>query len=449
MCAKVSGMNANAHSERSARYYAAIRYLEGLGTGDSDYRKANLLKAAHPEVFLFRMQGLLNRIGNPERGFKYVHITGTAGKGSVSSMVHAMLVKNGKKAGVFTSPFTVSTIEKIQVGSKYIDPDSLADIVDAVKPAIDRAAESSRYGTPSYFETMLAIALVYFKQQKCEYVVLEVGLGGRYDATNIIKKPLITAITNISLDHTNVLGSTYEKIATDKSGIIKKGSHFYTTEDRLGLLKIFRLACESVGAGFNSLPVKKLDYEQRNRLLAGTICEQLGLIKNVDEVVPAFLPARFEIIERKPLVIIDGAHNPSKIDSTIYNLARLKQTNEYRKLTAVVAISADKDWKSMLDRLISISDRLYITTFSIPGRQCVSPRILAAYAKERAGLNRRAVKPAHVCLKIDPIQAFNEAKAHLTSKDALIVTGSFYLTGMIRALYCPEWKILKQRTSAI
>ena len=426
-----------------SRYYAAIHYLEGLGTGDSDYRKAKLFESPHPEMFLLRMQDLLDRIGNPERGFTYIHITGTAGKGSVSSMVHAALVSKGKRAGLFTSPFTVSTIEKIQVGAKYIDPSILADLVDMVKPAIDAAAGSSPYGTPSYFETMLAVALIYFKQQKCEHVVLEVGLGGRYDATNVIRKPLITAITNISLDHTSVLGSTREKIAHDKAGIIKRGSHFYTTEESPALLKIFRSACLSNGAHYHALPVTGLDYEDRNRSLAGTICKQLGLMKSADRIMPSFLPARFEIVERWPLMMIDGAHNPSKMDSTIYNLGKLKQQKMFKKLTAVVAISADKDWQSILKKLIPTLNSLYLTTFSIPGRQCISPRILTAFAKKHAG------RSVHVYLKTDPIQAFAEAKAALTPNGALIVTGSFYLAGIIRGLYCPEEKILRQRTSAI
>lgn len=448
-------MNPALRSARFARYYAAIHYLEGLGTGDSDYRKAKLFASPHPEMFLLRMQDLLDRIGNPERGFKYIHITGTAGKGSVSSMVHATLFSKGKKAGLFTSPFTVSTIEKIQVGSKYIDPNSLADIVDQIKPEIDDAAEMSPYGMPSYFETMLAVALMYFKHQRCEYVVLEVGLGGRYDATNVIKSPLVTAITNISLDHTNVLGSTHEKIAHDKAGIIKKDSHFFTTEHRSDLCKIFKSTCVSIGADFDALPVKGLAYEAKNLLLAGTICKQLGLIEEVKQVMPAFLPARFEIVENKPTVIIDGAHNPSKIGSTIYNLARLKQANKYKNLTAVVAISADKDWQSMLSKLIPIVDELYVTTFSIPGRKCVSPRLLMAYARKHSNIRayshtgKRARKSVRVSLRVDPIQAFNKAKAGLSSRDALIVTGSFYLAGIIRGLYCPEEKILKQRTSAI
>ncbi len=429
---------------RFARYYSAVRYLEGLGTGDSNYRKAALFAHPHPEMFLARMQDLLDRVGNPERHFKYVHITGTAGKGSVSAMIQATLVAAGKKSGLFTSPFTVSTIEKIQVGTKYIDPHALADIVDEIKPAIDRAAASSPYGTPSYFETMLAVALVYFRRQKCEYVVLEVGLGGRYDATNIIKNPLITAITNISLDHTNVLGKTRAKIARDKSGIIKKGSVFFTTEKRPALLHIFRQACIQAGADYNALPVKGSDYGEKNKLLAGSICVQLGIIQMPSEIQPAFLPARFETVERKPLVIIDGAHNPSKMEATVYNLGALSRNKfKYKRLTAVVAISADKDWQTMLKTLAPLVDRLYVTTFYVPGRPCVSPRLLAGYAKKY--IRRSSV----IYVRTDAIQAFRKARAATTKGDALIVTGSFYLAGIVRALYCPEERILKRRDSSI
>lgn len=422
-------------SSKYRPYYQAIQYLESLNNISGSYQMTNLIAHPHPGMYLERMQDFLDMIGNPEKRFKYIHITGTAGKGSVSSIVQSTLTAKGKKTGLFTSPFVVSTIEKIQVGKKYIDPIDFANILESIKPLIDAMTLSSRHGMPSYFEIIFAIALIYFKKEKCEYAVLEVGLGGRYDATNIIEKPLVTAITNIGLDHTQILGTTIEKIAYDKSGIIKKASHFFTTEDNNNLLSIFKKECENVQAEFNQCVVIELDYNQKNRLLAGSICADLGIIKSPENVcVPDSLPARFEIINKNLLIIIDGAHNPSKIASTIYNL----ENHSYKKFFLVVAISADKDWKTMLKILLPKTDKLYITRFNVQGRQCVDLKILMKFA-------RKYHPPCQILLFTDPIQAFNEAKESMRKNDALLVTGSFFLAGNIRKLYCPEERILKQR----
>lgn len=423
-----------------ARYYSTIRYLESLNNISGSYQKINLTAHPHPEMYLQRMQDLLDRIDNPEKGFKYIHITGTAGKGSVSSIVHATLLSHSKSVGLFASPFTVSTIEKIQVGKSYIDPLIFSDMVESIKPHIDSMSIFGKYGMPSYFEIIFAIALLYFQKMKCEYVVLEVGLGGRYDATNIIKNPLVTAITNIGLDHIQVLGSTEEKIAHDKAGIIKKDSIFFTTEDDRKLLSIFKNECGVVGASYHECKVRGLDYEKRNELLAGSICLNLGIIEKIEAIsIPEQLPARFEIVGNKPLVIIDGAHNVAKIKATAHKLKRYK----YKELSLVIAISADKDWKSMLKILLPVAKNIYVTRFITSNRQCVSPKDLMEFAKNNAS------KSSFVSLYSDPIKAFNEAKSKISQTDALLVTGSFYLAGDIRSLYCPEEQILKQRNSRL
>ena len=430
-------MKQSIHSRKYARYYAAVRYLETLGNIAGGYQKTNLKSHPRPEMFLERMQDFLDSLGNPEKGFKYVHITGTAGKGSVASLVHAQLVKARKKVGIFTSPFTVSTIEKIQVGSKYIDPLVFADLTEKLKSHIDKQILHGRHGAPSYFEMMLAIALLYFKKERCEYVVLEVGLGGRYDATNIIQNPLITAITNIGLDHTHILGTRRVDIAKDKAGIIKRGSTFFTSEEDPRILHIFEKQCEEVGAEYHQLRVKGLDYDSRNHLLAASICANLGIIQNAAQMkVVIKLPARFETVKKRPLVIIDGAHNPSKIESTVFNLSQL----QYKNLTLVFAVSADKDWKSMMKVIVPKAHQVYVTRFSVPGRQAVDPKLLFYEAKKYT--DGRSIH-----LFSDPFQAYKNALKNLAPTDLLLVTGSFYLAGDIRSLYCLEEKILENRNS--
>ncbi len=427
-------------SKKYSQYYEAIDYLESLSNIVNSYQKFNLKSHQQPFVFLERMQDFLNEIGNPEHGFKYIHITGTAGKGSVAHLVHGALLKAGKKSGIFTSPFTISTIEKIQVGDKYIDPLVFAEITEDLKPHIDRMILSGRHGGPSYFETMFAIALLYFKKEKCEYVILEVGLGGHYDATNIIKNPLVTTITNIGLDHTHILGIHRDQIAKDKSGIIKKGSAFFTTEEDPKILRIFKKQCHAVKASYCALEVGGLDYDSRNQLLAESIFVSLGVISSVNNVkADMLLPARFEIVETSPFVIIDGAHNPSKIQSTVYNLGKLK----YKNLILIIAVSSDKDWKTMIKLLIPNAHIVYVTRFSIPGRQCVDPRLLFQEANKY--LRGRGL----VHLYSDPLQAYDAARKELGKYDALLVTGSFYIAGDVRKLFCSEEKILRQRNSKI
>ena len=383
-----------------SRYYDAVRYLEGLSNIASGHDYMG--KRAHdPTIYIKRMRWFLDLLGNPEIGFKYIHITGTAGKGTVASMIHGSLIIDHKKAGLFTSPFVTTSIEKIQVGDLYIAPDEFADIVDEIKPAIDQAFSKCPYGGPSYFERFLAIALLYFKKRKCEWVVLEVGCGGRYDATNVIPPPEISAITNVDYDHMHILGKTLTKIARDKAGIIKKGSKFFTAEARPRLRSIMEDICKEHGASFIYEPGGNKELVQA-----------MGF-----SPIEVRLPARFEVIQQKPLVIIDGAHNRAKMRYTVEQLKKLK----YRKLHLVAALAANKD-RGILDVIPSDFD--YPTRFQNPERSCMN---LGGFT--------------------DSQQALDAALAAARSDDIVLVTGSFYLAGELRHRWYPETSILMHRQS--
>ncbi len=380
------------------KYYNAVKYLEGLSNIDGrDYMQDR----KDPSIYIKRMQWFLDLLENPEKDFKYIHITGTAGKGTVASMIQQALVKQGRKAGLFTSPFVTTSIEKIQVGDLYIDPLEFAQIVEEMKPKIDEAFAKCPWGGPSYFERFLAIALLYFQKQKCEWVVLEVGCGGRYDATNVIPAPVMSAITNVDYDHMHILGKTLTKIAWDKSGIIKKGSVFFTTETRPRLREIMKQECMKHGAEFNYV-------QGGNRELV----EAMGF--TAEEVK---LPARFEIIQTKPLVIIDGAHNRAKMRHTAKSLKSLK----FNKLHIVVALAANKD-KNILD--VIKADYVYPTRFQNPERKAMN---LGGYT--------------------DPHQALDAALRQATSDDVVLITGSFYLAGELRTRWFSEEKILVHRSA--
>ncbi len=417
-------------------YYKSVKYLESLSNLPivGDY----MIDRNHPEIYLKRMRYFLNLLGNPDKDFKFIHITGTSGKGSVTNMLHEILFASGKKVGSFTSPYVVTSIEKIKVQDKYISPDDFVDIVDYLKPFIDRSYLEGPYGRPSYFEIFLAIALLYFRRQKCEWVVLEVGLGGRYDATNVIEKPLIAAITNIDYDHTEVLGRTLEKIAYDKAGIIKPGSVFFTTEQRKQILQIFDSISREKNVQVHNLSFQN-DYQEYNKELARAVAVHLKIEdKYIDKGLrKARLPCRFEIVQNNPTVILDGAHNRSKMGSTIYNLDKVK----YNKLFLLISISDSKDHESILEQIIPKADHILFTRFQNPNRKCAHPKELFEKSKQYVK------KSSEARMYLDPEAALADALKLAKSDDLVLITGSFFLAGELRKIWYPEDQILRQRKS--
>ncbi|TSC96008.1 MAG: dihydrofolate synthase / folylpolyglutamate synthase [Candidatus Berkelbacteria bacterium Licking1014_2] len=235
--------------------------------------KKQLQRKNRPEIYLKRMSFLLRLLGRPDKDFQIIHIAGTAGKGSVANVIQSILSASGQKTGLYTSPYATTSMEKIKVDGLYISHADFAKIVNDLKPHINLIYRRFSCGAPSYFEIFLAIALIYFQRQKCRWVVLETGLGGRYDPTNFVEKPIAAAITNIDYDHTDILGKTLRQIAIDKAGIIKKNGRFFTAEQRPKLLKIFKKICEERGADFYHLKNDSAeDYHRLNRRLAIMIC---------------------------------------------------------------------------------------------------------------------------------------------------------------------------------
>lgn len=443
----------------SERYREAVSFVENFSNSSikKEYRKdldadeqKKSAKAANggkkpektdPNFFLARMRYFLDVLGCPDAGFKYVHVTGTAGKGTVSTMIQEILTAGGKKAGLYTSPYVTTTIEKIRVGDRYISPDEFADIVDDMRPAIQKAAHGP-YGAPSAFEFCLAIAIQYFKKQKCEWVVLEVGLGGRYDATNMIRGPKITAITTIDYDHTEILGNTLRKIAYDKAGIITEGSTFFTSEQRPELLRLFKKICKEKGAAYHHVG-KQAGYKKYNSELARAVAESIGIssahirkgIRNTK------LPCRFEIISTKPTVILDGAHNRAKIWSTVSNLTDIS----YKKLVVILAISdTKKDNRAIISPLATVADHIIVTSLAGGERKSVHPAALLPYIKR--ALNK-AKRKATVQIISKPSEALAAARNLAKKTDCILVTGSFFLAGELRKEWYPEEWVLRHRKS--
>jgi dihydrofolate synthase/folylpolyglutamate synthase len=391
-----------------------------------------------PAFYLDRTRYFLGLVGRPDKAAKFIHVTGTAGKGSVCTAVHSCLVAAGRTAGIFTSPYVTTTTEQIQVGRLFISAEDFVRIADSLRPLILKA-QAGPYGGPSSFEILMTIALIYFKEQKCEWVVLEVGLGGRYDATNIIEDPAITAITMIDYDHTEILGKTLREIAYDKAGIIKKGSEFFTTERRPVLRALFERICQEQRAKFHAIPVKGSHLDANTALVraiatAASVPEEA--IKEGQAAVR--MQCRFESVSREPLVILDGAHNRAKIRSTVSNLSRVS----YKKLVVITGLSnMKKDARAVLEPLAACADHVIITAFGSSDRRSVHPDALLPIVQSHMRSTATVEKTGSV------ESALQRARELAADGDCILVTGSFFLAGEMRKKWYPESRVLEARTA--
>lgn len=388
---------------------------------------------------LERISVLMNELGNPQSELKFIHIAGTNGKGTTSTMMSEILKAAGHKTGLFTSPYVFDFCERIQINNKNIPQTELAEIVSEVKTAVDKISNSGI--EPTEFEVITAAALLYFHKQKCDYVVLEVGLGGRYDSTNIISPPLAAIITSISLDHTKILGDTTGQIAYEKCGIIKSGSNVITTDkqDKDAFSVIKKTAAE-VNADLSVGKVQDVKILSEN--IYGTDIELGGLkihipfvgrhqIENTVSAVTAakainindefiksgientVIHARMEIIGRQPLVMLDGGHNPECAEA----LAEvLKDFAKDCNITVLIGMMADKDCKKYLSKILPLSNKCIVT---VPE----NPRSLSG--EELKNLSKEFIDDVKIIQNSKEAYAFAKAE---TGKDGmLLVCGSFYL----------------------
>lgn len=402
-------------------YRRAVNFLHGLHNLPS---LCYIHDRKNPGIFLRRTRALLDAVGRPDAGLKVIHITGTAGKGTTAAMTASILEKSGRTVGLFTSPYSTTALEKIQVNGRLIPPELFVELVETkIKPVLDRLALTTT-GVPSSFECFLAVALLAFRRLGCEYAVLEAGLGGRYDATSVIRRPVATAITMVDFDHMHVLGRTLRSIATDKAGIIKPGVSFFTAETRPAVRRIFQKICRDLHAPYSHAPVRGSDP---NAALAATIGRHLGIDDRTISrgIAAARLPCRFEIMQKNPTVILDGAHNPAKIR---YLVKKIKT-----KVIVIAAFADGKNTRAMLKSLAPIAKRLILTRFEERDRIAADPVTL----KRQAGRGE---------IFLNPHRALERALSLAKPTDTILVTGSFYLTGSLRTRWITENKILKNRT---
>lgn len=358
--------------------------------------------------------------GNPERQLRFIHVGGTNGKGSVSNMLASILTESGEKVGLFTSPHLFDFTERIRINGLPIDQQFVIEFCEKVR-------NHSWNIEPSFFEITWMMALAFFHQNNCSIVVAEVGLGGRLDATNIIQ-PLISVITNIGLDHVNILGDTRAKIAFEKAGIIKKLVPVVVGEKDSETFPVFEAKAKEMQSEIIlpkqdiRLPKEIIGYQKGNFTIVSAVCdylETLGYkvdqatrekgIKNL-KINTGFF-GRMEIISHEPLTIVDCAHNAEGIHALFHSL----QERSKGTFHCIYGTSSDKDLEAILDEFPK-NAHFYFTPFSNPRS------IRIGDLKEKVG--------SQVEKKLffdSPLKALEKAQESANKADTILIFGSFFL----------------------
>ncbi len=417
---------------------------------------------------LDRIRLLLKLLGNPQDALKFVHIAGTNGKGSNCAYLSNILMCAGYKTGIFTSPYVFNFEERIQIDGKSITPDELCSATLRVKDAASKVEREAGIH-PTEFELMCAVALLHFSTCECDIVVLEVGLGGRYDATNVIKHPLVCIITRIGLDHTNLLGNSLENIAQEKAGIIKDGVSVVVQDSADEALDVIKGECEKkhckcifpdsvyidrvVWSGANNAqPYRFFTYRNKTyktKLVAkympqNAACaiEAAHELKkhgfNIHDsaiergIEQTSWPARFQIVSVNPTIIIDAAHNPQGA----YALTdALKDIYPNKKFIFVMSVMQDKDYKSMIRATHSLASAFIV--FRANNSRALEPSELekAIQAVSCAMCNNThtpgsqhetGCKAVPVSCAQSAKEAISRAIAFSEKDDVIVVFGSLY-----------------------
>lgn len=334
----------------------------------------------HNHSGLEQFKKAMDGIGNPQDTLKSIHIAGTNGKGSTTDFVRSVLETTGYKVGTFTSPYLVSHHDRIRINNVNIDDEHLLYYINQTKKYWDKFELSM-------FEIDMMIASLYFKDEDVDFAIFEVGMGGRLDATNVLKKPLVCAITNIGKDHMQFLGNTLEEIAYEKAGIIKEHVDCISASNHLGCIEVFKTCCESKESTFLGIDeiydIRQKDgicfkykekmyclrsnasYQCRNAALAIEIIQYLNnkqIIQINDDVLKEGLlntewAGRFEVMRKDPLIIIDGAHNEDGIHALVQSMSK------YSKIKVIFSCLSDKNGKAMIQELMNISDDITVCEF--------------------------------------------------------------------------------------
>jgi dihydrofolate synthase/folylpolyglutamate synthase len=400
---------------------------------------------------------LTELLGNPQDSYKIIHVAGTNGKGSTSNMIHDVLMASGYKTGLFISPFLEEFTERIQVNKHHIDKESLAKITSLVKEKIAVMLEEG-YNHPTEFEVVTAIGFKYFQEQNIDFLVLEVGMGGRFDATNVVKDTLVSVITSISFDHMEYLGDTLEKIAFEKAGIIKENSSVIIYPQAENVVKTISDVAEGknsnvyvvnikdiektrgnlTGQWFNylkkdvfSLSETKMNFLGEHQLYnVLTALRALEIVKtsgyNVTEesikegLFTCRFAGRFEILRENPVIVLDGGHNINGIE--YFSKAVIENFKE-NKLTLFFGMLKDKNPEDVLPFIIPLCKKVYTLTPNNP--RAMKSEDLASLIRE------------HYEVEVAPLNSYEDTLPILNAakkEDCIAFVGSLYMIGDIRTL---------------
>jgi dihydrofolate synthase / folylpolyglutamate synthase len=404
-------------------YPESVQFLYALG---------NEVKTI--KLGLERIRTLLDALGNPQRAYKVVHVAGTNGKGSVCAMIDAGLQAAGIRTGLFTSPHLMEPTERIQIDG---EPVSEAEFERAFNVIHETAEKLNLDVHPTYFETVTAMALWLFRERGVEMAVVEVGLGGRLDATNVVE-PTLTVITPIDYDHQQYLGNTLTLIAGEKAGILKPGVPAVFSKQHPEAMAVLNARAAELGIPVTraeEFAVTDLVMNERGAHFSGIECPLPGehQVDNAVTAAQALIalgvsptgiedarwPGRIEHVTPNPDTILDGAHNPAGAKALATYLRRFYGT---RKRWIIFGAMRDKDVKECADILFPVADELVFTAPKAPGNRAMPPEELQAMA------GRGHIEPT---VK----EAYDWVLKQVTAGDAIIITGSLYLVGEARSLF--------------
>ena len=420
-------------------YSEAIEYLYNL-------------KIFGMSLGLVRIEHLLKILGSPPLGLKSIHIAGTNGKGSVAAMLSSILQAAGYRVGLFTSPHLIDFEERILVDGNKIPREKLAAQVDKIKPIAEDMVNKKGFEHPTFFEIATAVAMKHFSDEGVDYAVLEVGLGGRLDATNVVS-PEVAVITTIALDHMHVLGTTLEEVAFEKAGIIKTNVPLVAGIQDAGILDLVRQICEErkspfystkemltytkkkagiggqtfdiqgLGDGFTDLRIPLLGEHQLSNAgiaaLVVHVMRESGVVISENALKNGFektrWPARFEIVQKEPALFLDCAHNPA-------GMKTLRRTFEDtfgdRRLTVVLGIMRDKDIPGIVKEIAPFAHRVIVTKPKF--ERAAKTSIIEAEVRKYSD---------NVVVIESVAEAIKHAQDNSTQKDVLCVCGSIFNVG--------------------
>lgn len=411
---------------------------------------------------LKRMEWLLERLNHPERKVKAIHVAGTNGKGSTISYMLHMLLEAGYKVGSFTSPYIETFNERISLNGKPITDQEMLELVNEIRPLVEEI-EKTELGGPTEFEIITTMMFLYFgKKNQPDLLLLETGLGGRLDSTNIIE-PILTIITNVGFDHMNILGSSISEIASEKAGIIKHGIPIITAAEnsqaikvindtaKLNSSEVFRLNKEicildkcideqgevfSIDTSFHTYKDLKISmkgsHQIKNAALAITAINYLQtsqMITMNEQQIRLGLQktkwkGRFEFIHNNPLVVLDGAHNKEGIESL---LETVKRHYTDKHIHIVFSALKDKEYDEMIERLSNIATTMHFTTFDFP-------RAEAAYELYSVcAMTEKSYNDSWETLVENLLVTYKDS-----SEDLIVITGSLYFISEIRQYFIGE-----------